>query len=238
MTSAESRRRSPGALAGITLLAALLVAAFGSLGVWQVHRLSWKRHLIARVDAGIHAAPVPASLSLNPADEYRRVIASGRFRHDAATLVRASTQLGSGYWVITPLLTDAGFTVLVNRGFVSPDARRSYARPAGHVRIVGLLRLTEPGGGFLRGNDPAVNRWYSRDVAAIAAARRIPAPVAPYFIDAQANPATRTPPIPGLTVVTFANNHLVYAITWFALAAMTLVAYIYAMAHTRMYREP
>ena len=40
----------------------LLVAVFLALGTWQVERLSWKLDLIARVEARIHAAPVPAPL--------------------------------------------------------------------------------------------------------------------------------------------------------------------------------
>lgn len=238
MTLAPARRSSPGALAGFTMIAALLIAGFVSLGVWQVHRLGWKRDLIARVDARIHAAPVAAPRDADTRDEYRRIVASGHFRHEAATLVQASTALGPGYWVMTPLVTDAGFTLLVNRGFVPPEGRRSYSRPTGHIRIVGLLRVSEPGGGFLRANDPAAGRWYSRDVSAIAAARHIAPPLAPYFLDAEAGTARGTPPVGGLTVVTFPNNHLIYAATWFALAAMTLAAYIYAMAHTRTRREP
>lgn len=91
--------------------------------------------------------------------------------------------------------------------------------------ITGLLRLTEPGGGFLRSNDPAADRWYSRDVAAIAARRGIAA--APYFIDADAGLNRPGQPIGGLTVIRFADNHLVYAVTWYILALMTLAGFLY-----------
>ncbi len=87
------------------------------------------------------------------------------------------------------------------------------------MSITGLLRLTEPGGGFLRSNDPAGNRWYSRDVGAIAAARDL-GPVAPFFVDEAAGETPGGFPVGGLTVVAFHNNHLVYALTWFTLAAM------------------
>ncbi len=119
--------------------------------------------------------------------------------------------------MLTPLDT-GGFTVLVNRGFVPPDRRDKVPAPATPVTVRGLLRVTEPGGGFLRTNDPAADRWYSRDVAAIARRRGL-AHTAPYFIDAAATPGADWPR-GGLTVVTFRNNHLVYALTWFGLAAL------------------
>ncbi|RYE30194.1 MAG: SURF1 family protein, partial [Hyphomicrobiales bacterium] len=98
------------------------------------------------------------------------------------------------------------------------DERR--AAGAGDIQVVGLLRLSEPGGGFLRSNDPMAGRWYSRDVAAIAAARGL-GEVAPYFVDAGA--AAEPGPLPqgGMTQVSFRNTHLIYALTWFCLALMS-----------------
>ncbi len=110
-----------------------------------------------------------------------------------------------------------------------PDRRavesRLESNGAGPQTVTGLLRLSEPGGGFLRSNVPGEDRWYSRDVAAIAAARGI-GDVAPYFIDADGAPNQGGYPIGGLTRVVFPNNHLVYAITWFSLAAMLAAATI------------
>lgn len=231
MTSAKNggrSRRSPAFLIGATSIALILFAGFCALGLWQVERLAWKRDLIARVDARIHAAPVPAPASAAPADEYRRVSIVGRFLNDRSALVQASTVRGAGYWVLTPLRRPDGTTLFINRGFVPPDAKTRFDRPQGVVRVTGLLRLTEPGGGFLRSNDPVADRWYSRDVAAIAAARGL-APVANYFIDTDAFAPPNTLPVGGLTVVQFPNNHLQYALTWFALAAMVVGAYILVM---------
>jgi surfeit locus 1 family protein len=143
--------------------------------------------------------------------------------------VQALTERGAGYWLLTPLRTVTGWTVLVNRGFVPPDrvdpARRRDAQAGGTVTVTGLLRITEPGGGFLRTNDPATDHWFSRDVAAIARARGLSEP-APYFIDADsaANPGGY--PVGGLTVIAFPNNHLVYALTWFSLAGVSLFGLI------------
>jgi surfeit locus 1 family protein len=139
--------------------------------------------------------------------------------------VQALTELGGGFWLVTPLRTEAGWTVLVNRGFV-PFEREAATKagaeaPAGPVTITGLLRPTEPGGGFLQHNDPAHDQWFSRDVAAIAAARGI-GPAAPYFIDADDTPNQGGYPVGGLTVIAFRNAHLVYALTWFSLAVMSV----------------
>lgn len=225
----ERRRRSPAFLIGLTLIALFFFAGFCALGAWQVQRLGWKRDLIARVDTRIHALPIPAPRAAARADEYRRVRISGHFLHDKTALVQAVTVRGPGFWVLTPLVTDQGFTLIVNRGFVPPDRRRDYARPQGEVHVAGLLRLSEPGGGFLRSNDPATDRWYSRDVAAIAAARGIRGPLADYFIDADASSDPDSLPVGGLTVIKFPNSHLQYAITWFVLAAMVAGAYMFVM---------
>jgi len=223
--------------------AALLVTAcLLALGVWQLERRVWKHALIAAVGTRLHADPVaapgPAAWPAIRADTdaYRRIRARGTFRHDRETLVQAVTARGGGYWVLTPLETP-DFTLLVNRGFVPLGKRDPRARaagnPAGPVTVTGLLRVTEPGGAFLRSNDPAANRWYSRDVAAIAQARGL-GRVAPYFLDADAAPNAGGYPVGGLTVVKFADNHLVYALTWFGLAFISLY---FAWRLWRPYKE-
>ena len=194
---------------------------FTALSIWQFERRLWKLDLIARVDARVHAAPVPLPQqwdALNNAQaEYRRVWVRGVFRHDKTVLVDALTELGAGAWVMTPLTTASG-TVFVNRGFVPPAHKQDYDRPAGLVTVVGLLRLPEPGGRFLRPNRPEAGLWCSRDVAAMARARHL-GHVAPFFVDAQAQ-AGAAYPVGGLTVITFRNVHLLYALTWLGLAVM------------------
>ncbi len=212
------------------LFVALAFAGFVALGLWQVQRLHWKHALVARVDSRIHAAAVPAPARARwPAvtaesDEYRRVFAQGRFLHGRDTRVQALTELGAGFWILTPLRTTTGDIVLVNRGFAPDDGLDAIAAPPyGDIRIEGLLRIDEPNGRVLRRNDPANERWYSRDVAAIARRRGLEG-VAPYFIDADALPASDRWPRGGMTVVKFRDHHLQYALTWFALAALCLFA--------------
>ena len=237
--------RSPLALIALSLGALILFSAFVALGTWQVYRRSWKLDLIARVDQRVHAPAVPAPgpsqwANVTAANsEYRHVWVSGTFLNDSETLVQATTELGAGYWVLTPLRLANGSLILINRGFVPPEHRdraaHGAAEPTTPATVTGLLRMTEPGGGFLRHNDPAANHWYSRDVRAIAAARGL-SHVAPYFIDAgtpngapavpDAPPNASGPmasavlPVGGLTVIAFHNSHMVYLITWYTLALM------------------
>ncbi|MFZ6711822.1 SURF1 family protein [Undibacterium sp. TC9W] len=238
-----------------TACMAVIFAGFISLGTWQVLRLQWKLDLIERVEQRVHAEPVPIpGFSLWPhinasADEYRHVQVSGVFLYEKTILAQATTELGGGFWVMTPLATADGATILINRGFIpekmattyrtSPEKDRLPTSGTSSIQVTGLLRITEPAGGFLRKNDPAGNRWYSRDVNAIAAATGLTRP-APFFIDADASPASNKPgtqqnevsantPVAGLTVIHFHNNHLIYAVVWFSLAAMTAAAWAYVM---------
>lgn len=237
--SEESARRSPVTRFVLLALSLFCIAILVGLGVWQIERREWKLDLIGRVEQRIHApataAPGPLEWSRVTArtHEYERVRLSGSYLNDRETFVQAVTTLGGGFWVVTPFRTDAGFVVLVNRGFVPPDRKAPAARRAdlieGATTVTGLLRISEPGGGFLRENDPAHDRWYSRDVAAIAALRGL-TDAAPFFVDADAI-AGAAWPRGGLTVVSFRNSHLVYALTWFGLAAMLSAAL--GVAHYR-----
>jgi surfeit locus 1 family protein len=242
--------RGPVALALLALFGLVLFAGFVALGTWQVYRLGWKRDLIARVDARVHAPPVAAP---GPAEwpgvnaqsaEYRNVELHGRFLHDRQTLVWTATDFGTGYWLLTPLQEADGSIVLVNRGFVPTDwcgIKGSCAPgPTEETAVTGLLRMSESPRPF-RHNDPSRNSWYTRDLTAIATARGL-TQVAPYFVDQDAAPGTLdtgkpTWPQGGLTVISFPNNHLSYLITWYLLALMVLGAGIYVARDERRLRS-
>lgn len=246
---ASPSRRSPLVLGIWVFLLLLLTALLIGLGTWQVQRRHWKLDLIARVDQRVHAAPQPAPgpaewASVN-ADgyEYRHVELTGTFLNDSEAQVYASTDLGPGYWVMTPLRAADGTITMINRGFVPTERRdpktRAAGEPSGPVIVVGLLRMNEPKGTLLRSNVPDQDRWYSRDVDAIAAKRGL-GTVAPYFIDADSTANPGGLPVGGLTQIVFPNSHLVYAITWYCLAVMTsgLAAYLVYSERSRGKAQP
>lgn len=237
----------------LAMCAGVFFLCFAFLGTWQIYRLQWKLDLIARVGQRVHATAIAAPdqqlwSGVNAAnDEYKHVQVSGLLLSEQTSYVQASTVLGSGYWVLTPLRQTDGSVVLLNRGFV-PAMDKAKAAPHQEQRqtvsITGLLRMSEPDGGFLRKNDAAADRWYSRDVVAIGKKHNL-SPIAPYFIDADATDSQpdagykslmaseHQAPVAGLTVISFHNNHLVYALTWYALALMVAGGYYLVIREDR-----
>ena len=124
----------------VVALAALVLACsgFSALGIWQLYRLQWKLALIERVDTRIHATPVsPPAKSAWPAiskqdDEYRHVLLAGRYLGNHDSLVKAVTELGPGYWLLTPFQLSDGSIVLVESVEAAgqldfpPDAKLAY----------------------------------------------------------------------------------------------------------------
>ncbi|TAL81454.1 MAG: SURF1 family protein [Candidimonas sp.] len=231
-------------------MTACAFAAFILLGNWQLRRLSWKLKLIHDVATRVHAPPAAAP---GPAAwqriedghlQYLHVRLRGHFLTAKQTLVHGASSKGYGYWVMVPFKTDHGFIALINRGYIPPDLVETsgYAKasaPDGKVVVTGLLRFTEPRGGFLRRNHPDANQWYSRDVAAIAKADDLPAgQVAPYFVDADANANPGGWPVGGLTKIHFRNDHLGYAITWYLMALATLLGAGIMIRHEWRIRHP
>jgi surfeit locus 1 family protein len=235
MAAASPRPRPSLIHAGVATLVG--VAILVSLGVWQLQRLQWKTALIERVAAGLSAPPAVApgpdewaALDM-AAHEYDRVAVTGAFDHAreihvVATLTQPKGPAGGiGYFVMTPLVTDDGWTVYVNRGFVPRERIARESRVDGLVEgetaVTGFFRAPRRRAWFMPGDDPAGNEWLSRDPLLYVETLGLPAArVAPYIVDADFDPAIPGGlPQGGETVIEFPNNHLGYALTWFGLAA-------------------
>ncbi len=233
-------------LPGVLSLAALAVLI--SLGTWQLQRLAWKEALIETIARRVVEKPqllpaVAESLSLDLGqEEYRPYVASGRFLHQHEVQVYTvlsepkGSFAGAGYWILTPLLRDDGSIVIVNRGFVPQEKKDPASRPEAQaeerVRVTGLLRGPEQVNFFTPANDPAKNAWYRRNPADIAQAFALKN-VLPFMLDATGDYRPRMLPQPNETKLTFTNNHLGYALTWYGLAC-TLIGVFSAFAWQRV----
>ena len=213
---------------GLTIACAILFALLCGLGAWQLERLQWKLALIATVNSHMAAAPVPLDriLAMNRDEaQYRRVSLNGRFDHAREAYVFTTDQGAAVYHVLTPLTTTDGKVLVVDRGEVSKEkldpATRAAGNAAGEARVTGVWRVPDPPGAFTPPPDTARRIWFSRDLAAIAAADHLTL-AAPVVIEADAAPNPGGWPRGGQTVVSFRNQHLSYAVTWFGLALCLL----------------
>jgi len=132
--------------------------------------------------------------------------------------------------VFSPARLAGGSLVVVNRGFVpegkqSPDTRRE-GQPSGVVDIVGVMRWPESRGAFTPKDEPEKNLWFDRDPPAMATAKHW-GTIAPFYVDMEAPPASGGLPKVGPLRASLPNNHLQYAVTWYGLATVTLVAALF-----------
>jgi surfeit locus 1 family protein len=209
---------------GLTIACILLFAVLCGLGVWQLERLQWKLALIARVDSHMTAAPLSLDnlLAMNPDDaQYRRVTLNGHFDHAREAYVFTTDEGAAVYHVLTPFRTGDGKVLMIDRGEVPKDKLNPAIRAAGNVagamQVTGVWRVPDAPGAFTPPPDAAKRIWYARDLAAIAVADHL-ALAAPVVIEADATPNPGGWPRGGRTVVSFRNQHLSYAVTWFGLA--------------------
>ena len=211
------------------------------LGAWQMDRLYWKEALIEQLQERSTAEPIALPRSINnlKAYEFRRVSVMGEFLHKHEFyLFNRSLKGKPGLNVITPLKrADGGGHVLVNRGWVPFEKRDPKTRPKGQIEgsviIEGIIRIARGPGIFTPENEPLNNTWFFVDTSSMSAAAKIP-PVQGYYLLA-ANKPSGGVPVGHQWRIDLPNDHLHYAITWFALAFGLLVVYI--LFHRQQMRE-
>ena len=215
------------------------------LGTWQVQRLYWKEALIERVNSQLDAEPQNVRDALDNADnidqgiDYLPVRIQGTFEPDQA-FFEFTTFKGKSGWNVFHLLrlsqssmTGTSPYALVNRGYIPYEAKENWQSlaplPTGVQTIVGLLRtppVSKPGS-FMPDNVPDEATYYWRDLVSMATSAGLdPDEVSPWYVDAGLPGAksgeTNTWPISGTTIISFSNNHLQYAVTWYGLALALL----------------
>jgi len=224
-------------LLGFTALTLAALAVLVGLGLWQLKRLHWKEGLIAQIETRTKAPPITLKDATLMAGEgrdpsYYRVRVGGRFRHEQERYLLAVSAGRFGWHVITPLETGDGEMVLIDRGFVPDRLKDPALRPDGEVAngvtVTGIVRMPETQGLFTPDNEPVANRWFWRDLKAMAQSMFPGGTVglAPFFLEAEKGDVPGGWPEAGQTRTELPNNHLQYAFTWFLLAACLVVIYV------------
>jgi surfeit locus 1 family protein len=210
------------------------------LGNWQMARLGEKEALMSAADQRLSADPVPAPTAEEWTDldleqwNFQPVTLTGAYRYTQTVTVFTSLAnargrfSGPGYWVVTPFELDAGGTVFVNRGFVPQEMQEQAALgdlhgdDPGSVTVVGLFRPGETAGFMVPEANMSDRIEWVRDPARLAAmVDPALAPIAPFYVDLLAGGEGDLPQ-GGETVLSFTNNHLGYAITWYGFAIIAV----------------
>jgi surfeit locus 1 family protein len=204
---------------GLAGLAVLL-----GLGFWQLERLAWKEDLLTRI-AGRMEEPA-AGLDrrfTEAADEWRPVAVSGRLEGPALRVLTSRRNDGPGFRIIRSLVLPDGRRVLADLGFL-PDAAKDMTLPDGPVEVTGNLLWPDEVDSFTPAPDLAGNIWFARDLPLMADRLR----AEPLLIVARSTAPPQSPdPMP--VTVDLPNDHLEYAVTWFAMAALWVMMTVYAL---------
>jgi surfeit locus 1 family protein len=228
----------------MTLATAVALAILVALGVWQLQRLKWKEGLLAHI-AALQSAPA------RPVEPELDALARGR--DVGFTRVRATCpglaaapflQLygirdGQAGWRLISACEVQSLkyrSLLVDRGFVADaSAERPPVKPADRapVEVTGVLRTPDKATFMTPANQPAANRWFSRDVPAMAAALGAPQPAPTMlFAESATNPDLKSL-VPAPLPTEIPNRHLEYALTWFGLAAALAGVYAAVLLRRR-----
>lgn len=245
MTGLLARRRGSPGFAVFTLV---MVVAFAGLGTWQLQRRAEKHALIAALDERLAAAPValpsPSQWSaLTPErDEFRRVGFTATYAalpdamvYSSGSAVRDDVS-GPGTWAFLAARLPGGETVTVNAGFVqnTMQERAQQDRAVGRlvtgqpVKLTGYLRFPESAGALTPAENVAKRLWFTRDHLAMAQALHWAEggqQIAPFYIDLETPVPESGIPKPGALTVHLKDDHMQYAVTWFALAGAVVVAF-------------
>jgi cytochrome oxidase assembly protein ShyY1 len=234
----------PRNVIGFGVFTLAMLALFIGLGLWQLQRRAEKHALIAALTERLAAAPGPLPppsqwSALTPAnDEFHRVSFTATYQSDLDAMVYTSGSAvrddisGPGTWAFIPARLANGETIAVNAGFVPnmmQDRGQQDRAVAGlitrePVMLTGYIRFPEAAGVLTPNVEQAKRLWFTRDHLAMAQALGWDH-VAPFYIDLEKPALSSGIPKPGPLDVHLKDDHLQYAITWFALAGAVVIAF-------------
>jgi cytochrome oxidase assembly protein ShyY1 len=230
----------PGWLAFIVAVLAFVVACYTYLAPWQFGREAERDAQQHAIDVATATPAVPLG-QISPAGsgvaagvEWRQVTVTGTYLPEAQALVRLRISDGKpAYEVLTPMRTDDGRLLTVDRGYVATDSGAVVppvaAPPTGPVTVAGRLRLdeTDPNG---RGavTEGGARQLWAADSRALGAATGL-ALEPGYVLLAAGAPGVLQPvpvqPAAAGSAAPFTNFS--YALQWLTFGAIAVFALVW-----------
>jgi surfeit locus 1 family protein len=235
----------------VLLLATIVVVATCvRLGIWQLHRLEWRRAYNASVAAGLSVAPSPIHEVIRSVDDpgaisYRRAVATGTYDAAHEVILYGRTQNDTpGNHVLTPLVMSDGSAVIVDRGWIPFDPNQptpvqgDAAAPSGSVTVTGVLFPPDSTSSAASPSSAAAATVREIDLAQLQT--QIPYRLLPVYLllAAQEPGQPGGLPSPGSLPELTEGPHLSYAYQWFSFAAIAVVGYVLLLRRDRRERRP
>lgn len=239
-----SRLLSPRWILAHVVVAGLVIV-FALLGFWQLSRLDERRQLNATIEARFDEEPVPFETlqTSTPEDiEYRRVLLSGDFMPDEEILVRSQVHNGTaGFHVITPVETNPGAGVLVNRGWV-PLGLDSVPvdeapPPTPQTVVEGWIHLSQQRPTLGREEPPGYLEVVNRvDIPRIQ--QQVSIDLAEVYVVLSDTQSSDLPVAIDAPDFSDEGSHLSYAVQWFSFATITAIGYVFLVRRRRSADHP
>ena len=201
------------------------------LGYWQLQRLQWKNDLISSIELNFNSKTIDFPI-LNDADnkyEYMQTHIEGKFMvKQSMFFFRSNLRGESGYEIVVPFKTTLSKDVYVIIGWIPFDKKDeidlSFINDEALTKIEGSLIYSKKRKPLIPDNDISSNVWYLMNTEEMDIVNKLN--TSNYLLK-----ITDKNYFPQILIefepTNITNNHLQYAGTWFLLALVNTIMYIY-----------
>ena len=213
------------------LLVTLTVIILISLGIWQIIRLQEKKFFLSSMENNLNNPPI--NIETFSRDKlYANVKIKGHFlsaNHNIHLYGRRSMSAEKdGYYLVTPFQTDDNKIILVARGWFAGSHKKNIDNIMQDSvnEIIGVVLPSEKTRLFVFNNDIKNNVWFTLDLK--QASDILGLKLENYYLIMEGN-NNQSNILKNLSIdnlIHVKNDHLEYAITWFALAMSLIVIFV------------
>ena len=201
------------------------------LGYWQLQRLQWKNDLISSIELNYNSKTIDFPI-LNDADnkyEYMQTHIEGKFMvKQSMFFFRSNLKGESGYEIVVPFKTTLSKDVYVIIGWIPFEKKDEidlkFIDDSALTKIEGSLIYSKKRKPLIPDNDISSNVWYLMNSEEMDIVNNLNS--SNYLLK-----ITDKNYFPQILIefepTNITNNHLQYAGTWFLLALVNTIMYIY-----------
>ncbi|WP_410521432.1 SURF1 family protein [Candidatus Tisiphia endosymbiont of Parasteatoda lunata] len=210
----------------LTILAFVILL---SLGFWQIARLQEKELFLSSMKNNLNNPPINIK-TLSGNKLYAKIRANGYFLEGKNLHLygrRSMSTEKDGYYLVTPFQTDDNKIILVVLGWFAGRHKKNIDNIINNsMEITGVILPGEKTKLFVLDNDVKNNVWFTLDLT--QASDVLGLKLEDFYLVMEGN-NNRSDILKSLSIenlLNVRNDHLEYAITWFALAISLAVIFV------------